>query len=298
MPSRRTQTERARLLAELDLAAAAHAVEDSIRQAGFRSAPFQPFVDRLRALGRGAEPLTVEKAGEFLPQGLLDNSIRKTGDGAYVAVIAFYATDYNVTQVIPETVLASWRSQFGPFVDFSFNKINRDVQDRVLHDGRRALIWTACGIVLIVYLCFRNIRVSLLVLLPIVFAIAVTFGLLLLVGDPVRFRAITAIPLIIGIGIDNGIHLVRRYLESDRQDILEIAKSSGAALIQSNLTTIVGFGALMASSFKPLAEMGQVTALGVVMALVGALLVIPALLRVWPLGQREHSARTAHATEY
>ena len=47
--------------------------------------------------------------------------------------------------------------------------------------------------------------------MPIVFAIVVTFGLLRLVGHPFSFMSVTAIPLIIGIGIDNGIHLVRRY---------------------------------------------------------------------------------------
>jgi predicted RND superfamily exporter protein len=72
--------------------------------------------------------------------------------------------------------------------------------------------------------------------------------------------------------------LVRRYRESRDNNILEIAKASGAALIQSNLTTIVGFGALMASSFQPLAEMGLVTALGVAMALVGGLLVVPGII--------------------
>ena len=81
--------------------------------------------------------------------------------------------------MIPETVLASWQNQFGPFVEFSFEKINRDVQGRVLHDSRRALVWTAVAIILIVYLCFRNLRISLVVLLPIIFAIVVTFGLLL-----------------------------------------------------------------------------------------------------------------------
>jgi hypothetical protein len=265
-------------LASIDLNATAAALESSIRDLGFRAEPFQPFIQRLRELARGAAPLTVEKAGDFLPAGLLDNSIRKTGDGAYVAVVGYYASDPNATQVVPDTILASWRRQFGPFVDFSFNKINREVQTRVLRDSRQALLWTAGGIILIVYLCFRNVRVTLLVLLPIVFAIVVTIGLLLLLGHHFSFMAITAIPLIIGIGIDNGIHLVRRYRESRDNNILEIAKASGAALIQSNLTTIVGFGALMASSFQPLAEMGLVTALGVAMALVGGLLVVPGII--------------------
>jgi predicted RND superfamily exporter protein len=280
VPSRRTQARLSQPLASIDLNATARALESSVRELGFRAEPFQPFIHRLRELAGGADPLTVEKAGEFLPAGLLDNSIRKTGEGSYVAVVGYYASDPNATQVIPDTVLATWRRQFGPFVDFSFNKINRDVQNRVLQDSRQALLWTAAGIVLIVYLCFRNVRVSLLVLLPIVFAIVVTIGLLLLLGHHFSFMAITAIPLIIGIGIDNGIHLVRRYRESENNDILEIAKASGAALIQSNLTTIVGFGALMASSFQPLAEMGLVTALGVAMALVGGLLVVPGVILI------------------
>jgi predicted exporter len=285
VPSRYTQTQRARPLAAVDLKATARALEDAVRARGFRTEPFQPFLNRLRELAQNAEPLSVEQAAAFLPQGLLDNSTRKTGKGNYVAVVAFYSTDPDATQVVPDSVLASWRSRFGPFSEFSFNKINRDVQDRVLHDSRRALFWTAGGIMLIVYLCFRNVRISLLVLLPIAFGIAVAFGLLQLAGHQFSFMAITAIPLIIGIGIDNGIHLVRRYLESDSHNILDVAKASGAALIQSNLTTIMGFGALIASSFAPLAEMGLVTVLGVALALAGGLVVIPALLVVWPQKQ-------------
>jgi hypothetical protein len=77
---------------------------------------------------------------------LLDNSIRKTADGSYVAAIAFYGTDPDAVEVIPESVLESWRTQFGPFVEFSFDKMNRDMQNQVLHDSRRALVWTAAGI--------------------------------------------------------------------------------------------------------------------------------------------------------
>jgi hypothetical protein len=128
------------------------------------------------------------------------------------------------------------------------------------------------------------VYITLLVLMPILFSIVVTFGVLRVLGHPFSFMAITAIPLIVGIGIDNGIHLVRRYLESESNSILTVAKASGAALIQSNLTTMIGFGALLAASFPPLAEMGLVTTLGVALTLVGGLFVIPAVLLV---GERQ-----------
>lgn len=291
LPSAQTQQERSSSLAGVNFAASAHALEDSLRENGFRTEPIQPFIDRLRKLGegigqgqgRGIDPITLETAAKFLPPGLITNSMRKTADGSYVAAITFYGTDPDAVEVIPENVIDSWRTQFGGFIEFSFDKMNRDLQRQVLHDSRRALVWTAAGILLVVYLCFRNLRVSLIVLIPIVFGIVTTFGLLLLVRHRFSFMSITAVPLIIGIGIDNGIHLVRRYLENDANEILAIAKASGAALIQSNLTTIVGFGALMTSSFAPLVEMGLVTSLGVALALVGGLLLVPAVV---VLGER------------
>ena len=65
---------------------------------------------------------------------------------SYVAAIAFYAAAPNVHDAIPDAVLDSWRKQFGPFVEFSFDKINRDLQTQVLRDSRRALLWTAAAI--------------------------------------------------------------------------------------------------------------------------------------------------------
>jgi predicted RND superfamily exporter protein len=280
LPSIQVQRQRATALANIDLNTSAQALEDALRENGLRMEPYKPYIEQLRKLGKGAEPITLESASPYLPAGLLDNSLRKTGDGSYVAAIAYYAAGSSAQVAIPEAVLDSWRSRFGPFVEFSFDKINRDIQSQVLRDSRRALLWTAAAILLIVYLTFRNLRITLLVLMPIVFAIVVTFGLLRLAGHSFSFMSVTAIPLIIGIGIDNGIHLVRRYQEKSPNSILDVAKASGAALIQSNLTTIIGFGALLAATFPPLAEMGLVTSLGVALTLAGGLWVIPAMILV------------------
>jgi predicted RND superfamily exporter protein len=289
LPSIQAQKQRAASLAHVDLNASARALEDTLRENGLRVEPHLPYIEQLRKLGEDAEPITLESAAPYLPAGLLDNSLRKTGDGSYVAAIAYYTTDPNAHEVIPEPVLDSWRKQYGPFVEFSFDKINRDLQSQVLRDSRRALLWTILAIVSIVYLTFRNLRITLLVLMPIVFAIVVTFGLLRLVGHSFSFMSVTAIPLIIGIGIDNGIHLVRRYLETASNNILDVAKASGAALIQSNLTTIIGFGALLAASFPPLAEMGLVTSLGVALTLAGGLWLIPGVILIGGEKQANHA---------
>ena len=280
LPSAHMQSLRADSLKGVDLDAAALALKESLVENGFRLEPYASYFARLHALSHGAQPLTLQDAEAYLPADLMENSIRRAEDGSYVAAIAFYAANPNATQAIPDSVLKLWRNQYGPFVDFSFNKIDRDLESRVSRDSRRALLWTAAAIFLIVYLTFRRLSTALLVLMPIGFAIVATFGILELAGHRFSMMAITALPLIVGIGIDNGIHLVRRYLENGQNRILTVAKASGAALIQSNLTTIVGFGALMTASFKPLAEMGLVTSVGVALTLAGGFWLIPAVLHL------------------
>ena len=93
VPSARTQQQRDALLAGSILRPRQRRLEDSLREDGFQTAPHKPYLDQLRKLGKGAQPVTVETASALLPPGLLDNSIRKIGDGSYVAAIAYYATD-------------------------------------------------------------------------------------------------------------------------------------------------------------------------------------------------------------
>lgn len=282
LPSRETQERRLALLSEVNLGRVATVLQRSLNENGFNLDPFRPVLNRFRELATNrVKPLSLEEVGSYFPQGLLDNTIQKIGENRYLAALAFYPSNPEATDTIPPPMIKDLQREFGPFAEFSYPKISQELQTQIFRDSRRALVLTFLGIVLIVFLCFREIRMTILVLTPIAFAILVTFGLLILLGHAFSFMALIAIPLIIGIGIDNGIHIARRYLESGEGDIVEILRRSGAALLQSNLTTIIGFGALVVSSFEPLAELGLVTALGVGLALAGALLLFPTLIIVF-----------------
>jgi predicted RND superfamily exporter protein len=282
VPSHRAQLEGAHLVQQLDLPAAAGNLTRSLKESGFNVAYFEPAINRLRELGGGSpKPLSLAEASAYLPRGILDNSIERLGANRCLAAVAVYATDPDLIDAIPAATIRSLQRKYGPFTDFSYAKINRDLQLQIFRDSRHALLLTAIGIALIVFLCFRDVPMTALVLMPIGFAIVVTFGILVLFRHPFSYMALTAFPLIIGIGIDNGIHLARRYLEGSARDVAGVLRLAGAPLLQSNLTTIIGFGALMVSQFAPLAELGLVTALGVAMTLVGSFWVLPAVLIVF-----------------
>ena len=84
------------------------------------------------------------------------------------------------------------------------------------------------------------------------------------------------LPLVIGIGITNGIHILNRYAEEQNPGIL--AKSTGKAVLVSGLTTIAGFGSLIIAKHEGIKSLGLIMALGTATCMIAGLTVLPAIL--------------------
>lgn len=276
LPSEATQAARRAALNGVDPQRIAAALTAALDENHLSPAPFASLLERIREW-RG-QPLTLAEVRRRLPKGLLDNVITEVAPGVYLAAVTVYSSNPVATAAVPAATLAALEQEAGPVVEFSYDRIGQDLQDRLVVDSRLALAGTLAGVVSIVLIGFRRLKPTLIVLAPIGFGVIVAFGLLALARHRFSAMAFSSIPLIIGIGIDNGIHLVRRYLEREDGDVHAVVAASGPAVIQTNLTTIVGFGALTSSSFRPLAEMGLITALGVGCTLVASLSLLPALL--------------------
>jgi predicted exporter len=287
VPSRAEQELRNRALAGLDLNAAATALEQAVLQSGLDRSAFEGAVARLRLWGAGHLPVvTVASARRALPPGLLDLGVRELRPGHCLGAVAVYSADPNATASLPAATLAELREKAGRFETFSYDQVAIDLHSRIVGDSRRASLATAVCVILVVGLIFRSLGTGLLVLLPVAYGIVVTVGLLTLGGHRFGGMGFAAFPLIVGIGIDNGIHLVRRHLEMPGSDAKELLSASGAALIQTNLTTIVGFGALLSATIPPLAELGLVTAVGMAVTLLASVFIVPAILALGPRRQR------------
>ena len=222
--------------------------------------------------------MTVESARRALPPGLLDTSIRELGPGRYIGAVTLASANPDATASLPAATLVRLREKAGPFVAFSYDQLAVDLHERIVHDSQRASLATTVCVVLIVAVLFRSVRVGVLVLLPVAYGVLVTAGVLTLAGHRFGGMGFAAFPLIVGLGIDNGIHLVRRHLETPDKDVKRLLAASGAALIQTNLTTIVGFGALLSATIPPLAELGLIAAVGIALTLLASLLLVPAIL--------------------
>jgi hypothetical protein len=109
-----------------------------------------------------------------------------------------------------------------------------------------------------------------------------TFGLMGLVGIDLNAANLIGVPLILGIAVDYGVHIVHDALE--RPGPYRISASTANSVLVDALTTILGFGALMVASHRGLESLGRLLTLGVTTCTVTSLVFLPALLNVIPCG--------------
>jgi predicted RND superfamily exporter protein len=136
----------------------------------------------------------------------------------------------------------------------------------------------ALAIILITALDFRALRPMAWALTPTALTVAALPGLLKLCGLSWNPLSIMAIPIILGIAVDDGVHLVHRFLQ-ERGDLDKTLRGAGRSVILTSLTTLAAFGSLALTSHRGLASFAMVLCLGVGLALIFSLGVLPALLR-------------------
>jgi len=153
----------------------------------------------------------------------------------------------------------------------SILKSGETVVKAFIHAGITALI----VIGLLLWLALRRITDVLLTLVPLLVAGAVTLEICVLIGLPLNFANIVALPLLLGVGVAFKIYYVTAW-RSGRTNLLQ--SSLTRAIFFSALTTATAFGSLWLSSHPGTASMGKLLALSLVTTLAAVLLFQPALM--------------------
>jgi hopanoid biosynthesis associated RND transporter like protein HpnN len=139
-------------------------------------------------------------------------------------------------------------------------------------------VYALVVIVVIAFVALRRVGDVLLALVPLGLGMVWTAGLMWLFNFQFNLANLVAVPLIIGIGVENGLHLVHRYRETGEGGPALIASSTGQSVVLFSLTTMIGFGSLMVGNYYGIFSMGLLLTLAVGSVLVASLIVLPLLL--------------------
>ncbi len=137
-------------------------------------------------------------------------------------------------------------------------------------------VFIICAAVLLIFFWRHPIR-TVISLLPVVMGILYLMGFMSFLGIHFNYVNILVVPIIIGLGVDNGIHLTERFFEAGCSAKTIIA-DTGRALIVTALTSCAGFGSLAISGYDGIASMGRLTIYALGWVLFASLFTVPAIM--------------------
>jgi predicted RND superfamily exporter protein len=255
-----------------------------LKENGFEISGFQPFLQGLEELKEGngkiypPEALIASLNQGPLKKGL-ENLIVKKGENYKIVSHLYYQRGKLSLDQLEKELQGV--SMTGP------EKVESEIL-RIVKEDLFFLTPVAFLIVLImVFLHFRKWRTTLFTLMPLVMGLIWMVGAMALFGIRINFVNAVILPMIIGMGIDNSVHLMHRFLEGGGKDAGLALRTTGRAMAMCSLTTMLGFGSLATARYQALSTMGWVTILGMGFCLIAALCFLPSLVILWEQRRRE-----------
>ena len=172
------------------------------------------------------------------------------------------------------------------------NVMSRILRQRILHDAVVAAILGFILVAVLLWLDYRRIGDTVLSLVPLLIGILWMLGGMVALGESMNFMNIFVTTMIIGIGVDYGVHMIHRFREFSSASDEELNAGlveTGKAIVLAALSTTIGFGSLSFSHYPGLRSMGKVAILGAIASALVAVTVLPAYLALI----RKRSARLA-----
>lgn len=138
----------------------------------------------------------------------------------------------------------------------------------------------AFGVVLLLLFAFeRRPGAVAIIFMPLGIGVSITVAVMAITGMKLNFFNMLALPTIIGMGVDDGVHMYHRYKELGPNSARYIVGTTGMAAVLTTLTTSVGFASLMVADNRGLNSLGILTVIGMVSALLTTLFILPAALQ-------------------
>ena len=290
LPTAGSQERVSAVIAQSGLSAAdiGKRVTAAAEAAGFRPDTFSPFLERAPRLLDPSSRVTFEGYQQHGLGELLSPYIARTPGGFAMAA---YVRPRSPADV--EAVRAAVNRIGAPLQLTGMPVVNQEMSATLVPEFLIGLAIGAVAVFILMWLTFRNVRLTALALLPTLLGVVWGAGLLAILGVVVDLFSLFGVLAFIGIGVDFGIHLVHRY--ASEGDLAEALARIAPVNLVAAAIAILGCGTLITSSYPPLQSLGFVSVVTLVTCVTGALLVLPATLASRPSqsAQRRRRGRRA-----
>jgi predicted RND superfamily exporter protein len=159
-----------------------------------------------------------------------------------------------------------------------FPSIFRALIEIIGRDGLNAALLTLLIVFFLLSLDYFNPGKALMAMIPLAVGIFWMVGIMKLTGMQLTVVNVMGIPLIIGIGIDDGVHIIHRWRKEGKGEIRAVFSSTGKAIFLTSLTTMLAFGSLIFSVWRGFGHLGGALAIGVGACFLTTVIILPGMI--------------------
>ena len=146
------------------------------------------------------------------------------------------------------------------------------------NDGKNAALLTVFVVFLLLWLDFRIFKYAIVAMIPLVAGVIWMVGLMHLVSMQLTVVNVMGLPMIIGIGIDYGVHIVHRWRFEGSKKVNQIFASTGKAIFLTSITTMLAFGSLIFSIWRGFGSLGGAMFIGVGACFLSTVIILPGII--------------------
>jgi len=144
----------------------------------------------------------------------------------------------------------------------------------------RAGVFALVIVFVLVLLDFRNFHDAVLSLVPVAVGFTLTFAVMRALGMSINPANIMVLPLMFGIGVDDGVHVIHRYRLNPQDNPPGLTRGTGKGITITTLTTVIGFASLMLADHQGIKSLGFVLSTGIALTMISCWVIMPAWLAV------------------
>jgi len=251
----------------------------ALRAQGFRDGAYDDYIAALPATLGPERPVTLadlESAG-------LDRFVRRyvhpDDDGSWTSVTYIFPSAPDAKRRAPPALVRAFDGTHAGIEITGANIVSAELRRLFKRDAWRAVVLGIALVTLLLWLDFRSVRLMLLANAQVFLGVIWMLAAMQLLGIKMNFVNAFVTTMILGVGIDYGIHIIHRITQEGLTNPTGLLET-GKAVVMAALTNVAGFGTIGLSNYPGLGSMGKVCAIGSVTCLLTALTTLPALLMV------------------
>lgn len=211
---------------------------------------------------------------EDLPVSVLDRYSNPERDKFMITIYPsaqLYTNTDVLYRFVDATERVSPRTTGGPSVSVAWMRVSA-------RDGRNAIMLTLVIVFFLLWFDFRKPWYALIAMIPLALGAFWMVGIMNMAGMLMNFMTLMGLPLIIGIGIDDGVHIMHRWHYEGRGRLRTIFSSTGKAVALTSATTMLAFGSMIFSVFPAWAWFGGSLFIGVGTCFLTTVIILPGII--------------------